>query len=76
MLSQNLLDLLRTYWKVARPTYWLFPGRPSSRPSFISISIREGKGNEGEKGVAGRQVWEKRGGDSKQTARCLAGKEL
>jgi integrase/recombinase XerD len=32
MLSQNLLDLLRAYWKAARPTYWLFPGRPSSRP--------------------------------------------
>lgn len=32
MLSQNLLDLLRAYWKVARPTYWLFPGHPSSRP--------------------------------------------
>jgi integrase/recombinase XerD len=32
MLSQNLLDLLRAYWKVARPTYWLFPGKPPSRP--------------------------------------------
>jgi integrase/recombinase XerD len=30
MLSQNILDLLRAYWKVARPTYWLFPGHPSS----------------------------------------------
>jgi integrase/recombinase XerD len=27
MLSPNLLELLRAYWKVARPTEWLFPGR-------------------------------------------------
>jgi site-specific recombinase XerD len=32
MLSQNLLDLLRAYWKVAHPAYWLFPGHPGSRP--------------------------------------------
>ncbi len=32
MLSPNLLDLLRAYWKVARPTYWLFPGRYPNRP--------------------------------------------
>jgi integrase/recombinase XerD len=32
MLSQNLLDLLRVYWKVARPTHWLFPGRYPNRP--------------------------------------------
>ena len=27
MLSPNLLELLRAYWKAARPVYWLFPGR-------------------------------------------------
>ena len=27
MLSPNLLELLRAYWKVARPTDWLFPGQ-------------------------------------------------
>src|SRR5215475_4209651 len=27
MLSQHLLDLLRAWWKVARPQGWLFPGR-------------------------------------------------
>lgn len=27
MLSPNLLELLRAYWKVARPADWLFPGR-------------------------------------------------
>ena len=36
MLSQNLLDLLRAYWKVARPTDWLFPG---TRP--VVLSTRE-----------------------------------
>ena len=29
MLSPNLLELLRTYWKVARPADWLFPGQRS-----------------------------------------------
>ncbi len=32
MLSPNLLDLLRAYWKVARPTGLLFPGRNPSHP--------------------------------------------
>jgi site-specific recombinase XerD len=32
MLSQNLLDLLRAYWKVARPADLLFPGRYPNRP--------------------------------------------
>jgi integrase/recombinase XerD len=32
MLSPNLLDLLRAYYRVARPAEWLFPGRPPSRP--------------------------------------------
>lgn len=27
MLSPSLLDLLRTWWKAARPQGWLFPGR-------------------------------------------------
>jgi site-specific recombinase XerD len=27
MLSPNLLELLRAYWKVVRPADWLFPGR-------------------------------------------------
>lgn len=29
MLSPSLLDLLRTWWKAARPQGWLFPGRDS-----------------------------------------------
>jgi integrase/recombinase XerD len=32
MLSQNLLDLLRTYWKIARPADLLFPSRPRNHP--------------------------------------------
>jgi integrase len=27
MLSPHLLDLLRIWWKAARPRSWLFPGR-------------------------------------------------
>ena len=27
MLSPRLLDILRAYWKRARPRLWLFPGR-------------------------------------------------
>src|ERR671939_1677585 len=32
MLSPHLLDLLRAWWKVARPQGWLFPGRDPGRP--------------------------------------------
>lgn len=32
MLSQQLLAVLRCYWRLARPAYWLFPGRDDSRP--------------------------------------------
>lgn len=32
MLSKQLLGILRTYWRLARPTHWLFPGRDPSRP--------------------------------------------
>ncbi len=27
MLSPQLLDILRSYWRLARPAHWLFPGR-------------------------------------------------
>ena len=33
MLSPRLLALLREYWKVARPTEWLFPGDVPGGPS-------------------------------------------
>ena len=32
MLSPRLLLLLRQYWKVERPSTWLFPGRSPQRP--------------------------------------------
>ena len=32
MLSAQLLAILRTYWRLARPRYWLFPGRDEERP--------------------------------------------
>jgi site-specific recombinase XerD len=32
MLSPQLLGILRTYWRLARPTRWLFPGRGEDRP--------------------------------------------
>ena len=32
MLSPKLLGILRAYWKIERPTYWLFPGRGGEKP--------------------------------------------
>lgn len=32
MLSPKLLELLRTWWRVARPTRWLFPGGSPEHP--------------------------------------------
>jgi site-specific recombinase XerD len=32
MLSPHLLDLLRSWWKAARPLGWLFPGRDPAQP--------------------------------------------
>ena len=32
MLSTQLLAILRTYWRLARPSSWLFPGRAADRP--------------------------------------------
>jgi len=32
MLSAQLLTILRTYWRLARPTHWMFPGRDETRP--------------------------------------------
>jgi integrase/recombinase XerD len=32
MLSEQLLAILRSYWKAERPQQWLFPGIPPSRP--------------------------------------------
>jgi site-specific recombinase XerD len=32
MLSPKLLAILRTYWKIARPSVWLFPGQDQTQP--------------------------------------------
>jgi integrase/recombinase XerD len=32
MLSPQLLGILRTYWRLARPRHYLFPGRDEDRP--------------------------------------------
>ena len=36
MLSAQLLDILRTYWRLTRPTDWLFPGR-GERPIDVTV---------------------------------------
>src|SRR6516162_9354326 len=32
MLSSQLLRILRSYWRIARPAHWLFPGRDPQHP--------------------------------------------
>ena len=37
MLSAQLLAILRTYWRLARPAHWLFPGRDASKPIDVQV---------------------------------------
>jgi integrase/recombinase XerD len=37
MLSGQLLEILRAYWRLARPRHWLFPGRDPDRPVSVSL---------------------------------------
>jgi integrase/recombinase XerD len=37
MLSAQLLRILRTYWRLVRPTGWLFPGRAESGPIDVQV---------------------------------------
>ena len=36
MLSAQLLQILRTYWRLARPARWLFPGRELDQPVSVA----------------------------------------
>ena len=37
MLSAQLLGILRTYWRLARPRTWLFPGRNGTKPIDVQV---------------------------------------
>ena len=37
MLSLQLLAILRTYWRLARPGDWLFPGRGPDKPIDVQV---------------------------------------
>jgi integrase len=37
MLFPQLLGILRTYWRLARPKRWLFPGRDDERPLVPNV---------------------------------------
>ena len=37
MLSPQLLTVLRTYWRLARPDPWMFPGRSADKPGLSGI---------------------------------------
>ena len=36
MLSPQLLQILRAYWRLARPGRWLFPGREAAKPVSVA----------------------------------------
>jgi integrase/recombinase XerD len=36
MLSPQLLQILRAYWRLARPGHWLFPGREAGEPVSVA----------------------------------------
>jgi site-specific recombinase XerD len=40
LLSARLLTELRAYWRIDRPTMWLFPGSPKNRPLSVSAAQR------------------------------------
>jgi len=37
MLSAQLLGILRSYWRLARPKHWLFPGRHETKPIDVQV---------------------------------------
>ena len=36
MLSPQLLQILRAYWRLARPGHWLFPGQEAGEPVSVA----------------------------------------
>jgi integrase/recombinase XerD len=40
LLPPTLLDVLRTYWRLTRPTTWLFPGRRPDQPLTVTAIQR------------------------------------
>jgi integrase/recombinase XerD len=50
MLSPRLLELLREYWKTARPKEWLFPGRDDRQPvntATVELACRDARERSG-----------------------------
>jgi site-specific recombinase XerD len=44
MLSPRLLDVLRAYWRIERPNFWLFPGNIPGQPitkSAVELACRK-----------------------------------
>lgn len=37
MLSAQLLAILRSYWRLAQPRHWLFPGREGTKPLDVGV---------------------------------------
>ena len=50
MLSPRLLELLREYWRTARPKEWLFPGRDGRQPvntATVELACRDARERSG-----------------------------
>src|SRR5216110_3184985 len=60
MLSQHLLELLRAWWKAARPQGWLFPGQRSNRRSVAQAGLaRHGYRHENKPSKPVSSAWPK-----------------
>ena len=44
MLSAPLLGVLRSYWRLARPSLYLFPGRTQDKPIEPTVTFGLAKG--------------------------------
>lgn len=54
LLGKNALEMLRTYWKVYRPTDWLFPSRNLKEPISVSSIQKVFKTSLGQTGIRKR----------------------